>query len=153
MKDFFKNISRNIHVIAVAIGTIYKIDARYLLLLASSMILSTAIPFVDMYLLRNLINAVYENGNTAGAVRILILFSALSLTLMSLKVFVMWYRSIHYIRFGHYYDVRNARTTIHMDYQKLQDRKTLDMTIRAAKACSAIARIGEHASDILSECI
>ncbi len=153
MKDFIKNISRNIHVIAVAIGTIYKIDARYLLLLASSMILSTAIPFVDMYLLRNLINAVYENGNTAGAVRILILFSALSLTLMSLKVFVMWYRSIHYIRFGHYYDVRNARTTIHMDYQKLQDRKNLDMTIRAAKACSAIARIGEHTSDILSECI
>lgn len=151
MSTFLEKITHNTHVIFVAIKVIYRTDARYLLLLASSMVLAAAIPFADIYLLRGVLNQICEGGSTGGALTVLVFFSALSLFLMALRVFVMWYRSIHYIRFGHRYDVRSARATIHMDYQRLQDEKTLDMTVRAGRACSAIARIGEHASDILSE--
>ncbi len=146
-----KSFVHKLGVIGVSLKTIYKIDAKYLLLLASSMLLSSMIPFADIYLLRNLLNSVYQNSDLTMVY--LIAFSLVILLLNGLKSIVMWYRSIHYINFGHYFDVLNSKKTLDMHYQKLQDKNTLDMTIRAARGCSAIARVGEYASDIISECI
>lgn len=153
MKKQMSRLARMGSVIFVSIKTIYQMDAMYLLLLSLSMLISGILPFLDLYLLRNLINAVYEHNDAKTAICYLAAFLLGVFCLKALKVFVMWHRSIHYINFGHHFDVINSKKTLQISYQRLQDKKTLDMTIRAARGCSAIARVGEFVSDLVSEIV
>ncbi len=75
------------------------------------------------------------------------------IVLDSLKALVMWYRSNHYLCFGHYFDVVNSKKTLRIDYELLQEKETQDSIVRAARGCSAVARVGEFASDLIANVI
>lgn len=148
-----KDLIHKINIVRLAVETILEIDKSYLFLLASSMLISVARPFLDLYLLRNVIHLAFEEKKQTSALICLLLFIVAMVVLDSLKSLVMWHRSNHYICFGHYFDVVNSRKTLSIDYEILQEKETQDIIVRAARGCSAVARVGEFASDLASNLI
>lgn len=148
-----KDLIHKIKVISFSIKTIFRIDSMYLFLLGSSMIILMILPFLDIYLLRNVIYLVFEQKNIEASIYCLLIFVIAIVVLNSLKSLVMWYRSNHYVCFGHYFDIINSKKSLSIDYEKLQEKETQDIIIRAARGCSAVARVGEYASDIISNIV
>lgn len=145
-----KGLVHKFGVIFLSIKIIAEIDCNYLYLLSSSMVISMILPFLDLYLLRNVIRLSFERKDTEAAICCLLIFVAAGIVLNALKSLVMWYRSVHYIRFGHYFDVQNAKKTMNLEYEKLQEKETQDLIVRAARGCSAVARVGEFTSDLIA---
>lgn len=150
---YLKDIIHKISIIRLSAATILEIDRSYLFLLASSMLLSMVRPFLDLYLVRNVVYLAFEEKNQRAALICLLFFVAAMVALDSLKSLVMWHRSNHYVCFGHYFDMMNSRKTLNIDYETLQEKETQDIIVRAARGCSAVARVGEFASDLISNLI
>lgn len=64
LKDFVHKMS----IIKLSIGTILEIDRSYLFLLASSMVIAMVRPFLDLYLLRNVVHLAFEEKDPTAAV-------------------------------------------------------------------------------------
>lgn len=125
MKKRLLDLPNIFYVIRVSIKTIFQIDPWYLALLSLSMAIDGLLPFLNIYFLRNLLNEVFEQRNARNAILNLILFTVVTVAFKWARVLVMWYRSIHYINFGHYFDVINSKKTLSISYQRLQDKKLL----------------------------
>lgn len=102
MKD---KCSKTFSTMAYCIKTMYVMDRRYLFLLSASMIIASVIPFINANLVSEVINLATVEGNANRAVRAACIMLGLLTILQSLNVYVMWYRSNHYISMGHSFDI------------------------------------------------
>lgn len=134
-------------VMAYCIKTMFIMDKRYLFLLMASMLIASAIPFINANLLREVINLATADDNTNRAVWAACIMLGILTILQSLDVYVMWYRSNHYISMGHQFDIMVAQKTLDMRYEKAENPQISELRMRAAKGCSAVPRIAESITD------
>lgn len=134
-------------VMAYCIKTMFIMDKRYLFLLMASMLIASAIPFINANLLREVINLAAAGDNTNRAVWAACIMLGILTILQSLDVYVMWYRSNHYISMGHQFDIMVAQKTLDMRYEKAENPQISELRMRAAKGCSAVPRIAESITD------
>ncbi len=144
MKD---KCSRTFSTMAYCIKTMFVMDRRYLFLLSASMIIASATPFINANLVSEVINLATVEGNAYRAVRAACIMLGLLTILQSLNVFVMWYRSNHYISMGHSFDIMVAQKTLDMKYEKAENPQIAELRMRAAKGCSSVPRIAESITD------
>lgn len=134
-------------VIAYSVKTMFIMDRRYLFLLMASMIITSVIPFINANLLSEVINLATADCNTNRAVWAACIMLGILTILQSLDVYVMWYRSNHYISMGHKFDIMVAQKTLDMRYEKAENPEISELRMRAAKGCSAVPRIAESITD------
>lgn len=134
-------------VMAYCIKTMFIMDKRYLFLLMASLLIASAIPFINANLLREVINLAAAGDNTNRAVWAACIMLGILTILQSLDVYVMWYRSNHYISMGHQFDIMVAQKTLDMRYEKAENPQISELRMRAAKGCSAVPRIAESITD------
>lgn len=144
MKD---KCSKTFSTMAYCIKTMYVMDRRYLFLLSASMIIASVIPFINANLVSEVINLATVEGNANRAVRAACIMLGLLTILQSLNVYVMWYRSNHYISMGHSFDILVAQKTLDMKYEKAENPQIAELRMRAAKGCSSVPRIAESITD------
>ena len=150
MKD---KCSKTFSTMAYCIKTMFVMDRRYLLLLLVSMIIASATPFINANLVSEVINLAAVEGNATRAVRAACIMLGLLTIFQALNVYVMWYRSNHYISMGHSFDIMVAQKTLDMKYEKAENPQVAELRMRAAKGCSSVPRIAESITDFGADII
>ena len=140
MKD---KCSKTFSTMAYCIKTMFVMDRRYLFLLLVSMLIASATPFINA----NLVSLAAVEGNATRAVRAACIMLGLLTIFQALNVYVMWYRSNHYISMGHSFDIMVAQKTLDMKYEKAENPQVAELRMRAAKGCSSVPRIAESITD------
>lgn len=134
-------------IMAYCIKTMFIMDRRYLFLLMTSMVIASVIPFINANLVREVINLAMVSYHANRAVWAAFIMLGILTVLQSLDVYVMWYRSNHYISMGHRFDIMVAQKTLDMMYEKAENPQTAELRMRAAKGCSSVPRIAESITD------
>lgn len=148
-----KKIGEIFSIMGYCIKTMFLMDKRYLFLLSLSVLITSVIPLFQANLVSEVINlAVYADRPANAVIAAGIMLGVLAF-LQSLNVYVMWYRSNHYISMGHSFDIMVARKTLDMRYEKAEDPKIAELRMRAAKGCSSVPRIAESITDFSANII
>lgn len=134
-------------IMAYSIKTMFAMDKRYLLLLFTSMVIAAVMPLLNANLVSEVINLTSMNENPDSVVRAACIMLGVLTVLQSVDVYVMWYRSNHYISMGHSFDIMVAEKTLDMKYEKAENPQIAELRMRAGKGCSAVPVIAEAITD------
>lgn len=140
-------------IMAHCLKTMFLMDKRYLLLLFTSMIIASVIPFINANLVSRVINLVIVDHSPNRAVLTACIMLGMLMILQSIDIYVMWYRSNHYISMGHKFDIMVAQKTLDMKYEKAENSQISELRMRAAKGCSSVPRITESITDFGADII
>lgn len=127
-----------IATILFTIKTMFNMDKPYLLLLFISMITLSILPFLNANLVSYIVNLAVSGNNNNLVVQRIILVVCIIAALESIDVFVLWFRSNHYIGLGHKFDVIVARKTLSIRYEYTESPEISDLRLRARKAGSDV---------------
>lgn len=145
MSEKYKSI---FSTMGYCVRTMFCMDKRYSLLMITSLLIGGIVPIINANLVSSAINLAVNSAAVGSSITVTCVLLGILTVCQCANVYVMWYRSNHYISMGHMFDIIVAKKTLDMKYENAEKPRIAELRMRAAKGCSAVPRIAELITEV-----
>ncbi len=145
MSEKYKSI---FSTMGYCVRTMFCMDKRYSLLMITSLLIGGIVPIINANLVSSAINLTVNGAAVGSSITVTCVLLGILTVCQCANVYVMWYRSNHYISMGHMFDIIVAKKTLDMKYENAENPRIAELRMRAAKGCSAVPRIAELITEV-----
>lgn len=145
MSEKYKSI---FSTMGYCVRTMFCMDKRYSLLMITSLLIGGIVPIINANLVSSAINLAVNGAAVGSSITVTCVLLGILTVCQCANVYVMWYRSNHYISMGHMFDIIVAKKTLDMKYENAENPRIAELRMRAAKGCSAVPRIAELITEV-----
>lgn len=145
MSEKYKSI---FSTMGYCVRTMFCMDKRYSLLMITSLLIGGIVPIINANLVSSAINLAVNSAAVGSSITVTCVLLGILTVCQCANVYVMWYRSNHYISMGHMFDIIVAKKTLDMKYENAENPRIAELRMRAAKGCSAVPRIAELITEV-----